>query len=188
MRAAEIPFAIAGAHAVAIHGHVRATTDIDVLIRSEDADKAEGVLLALSYRLESSSSGFAHYLRQPVPETPGLIERAELLLSSRELGHRGLVQAAAQPVSWGGVELPVVPVDILVLMKVMAGMDDPARAQDLGDARALLSMHHGALDLVRLRADADAIGADVRACLEALLAASTVGESQVRYGNAAARF
>ncbi len=41
-----VEYLIAGAHALAAHGHIRATKDLDVWIRAESAN-AEGVICAL---------------------------------------------------------------------------------------------------------------------------------------------
>jgi hypothetical protein len=38
-----VPYALAGAIALAVHGAPRATTDIDLLVRAEDLDAARGV-------------------------------------------------------------------------------------------------------------------------------------------------
>jgi hypothetical protein len=39
-----VEYALCGGMAVAVHGYVRATKDIDLLIRAEDLDVAERVL------------------------------------------------------------------------------------------------------------------------------------------------
>lgn len=188
LRAAQIPYAIAGAHAAAIHGHVRATTDIDVLLRVEHQTAAERVLAGLAYQLESRSESFAHFARRPLADLPGAVERVALLIGTCELGQRALARAAQSTVAWAGLELPVVPVDILILMKLMASASDPRRDQDLADARALVRLHRAALDLTRLGRDAQEIGPEVRATLDALLADS-VEETGARYrGESHARF
>ena len=186
LHAAHVPFALAGAHAVAIHGHVRATTDIDVLLRDTHRADAVRVLRALGYRLEAASAAFEHHVRAPFAELPGVVERVDLLVSSRELGQRALEEAARETITWSGVQVPVVPVPYLVLMKLMANAADPRREHDLADARALLALHHARLDLAALRHDAGAIDPALHATLDAVLRdalaepAPVLGEPHVR--------
>ena len=180
LQAAKIPFAVAGAHAVAMHGHPRATRDIDVMTRAEFRDAAHDTMTRLGYSRIAASSGFAQYERAPIAGLPGLVERADLLFSSRALGARAIDQAALHPVLWRGVALPVVPVDALILMKLMALGDDPRRPCDLGDARKLLESNRAVLDVEALRRDADEIGVDVRAMLERLLDESSVRDEGTR--------
>lgn len=168
LHAAGIPFAVAGAYALALHGHPRATRDIDVLTRAEFRSAADAVMTGLGYVPVGASAGFAQYERVTVPELPGLTERADFLFSSRALGARALAEASRHPLIWQGVALPVVPVGPLILMKLMAHCNDPRRPYDLGDARALLRSHRAVLDYDAMRRDADEIGADVRAALDRL--------------------
>ena len=177
-----IPFAIAGAYAVALHGHPRATRDIDVLTRADVRAQVAVVMERLGYAEVSRGDGFASYERVPLPELPGIVERTDFLFSSRALGARALAHAASTPVMWRDVPLPVVPVDALILMKLMALSNDARRPNDLADARALLRSHRAALDLSGLRRDADEVGPDVRARLESLLDESSVAEHEQTYG------
>lgn len=180
---AGLPFAVAGAHAVAIHGHVRATRDIDFLIRVEDFEAADRVMLSMQYVCVHRSMAFAHYERRPMPELPGLVERADLLLSSLELGCRILDAARQNRVSWQGVSVPVVPVGELILMKLIAANSDPRRLQDLIDIRELLAAHRAQLDLDWLREHASALGPGIRRSFDQLLSTEQgkIGEGLERY-------
>lgn len=182
LRAAGIPFAVAGAHALALHGHPRATSDIDVLTRAEFRDAADATMHRLGYARVAASTAFAQYERAPMAGIAGLVERADLLFSSRPLGARALEQAARHPVAWHGVALPVVPVDALILMKLMAHGGDPRRPYDLGDARKLIESHRDVIDVDVLRRDADEIGGEVRALLDRLLDDTGVQEEGTGHG------
>ncbi len=48
----QIPYALCGGLAVALHGHVRATQDIDLLIRPEHLDSVLQAVSPLGYNLE----------------------------------------------------------------------------------------------------------------------------------------
>jgi hypothetical protein len=164
---AGVPFAVAGAFAVAMHGHVRATRDIDFLVRIVDREPAQHALESLGYTCTFQSQAFAHFERHPLPELPGLVERADLLFSSQAMGQRAIDTAMRQPLRWTRGTLPVVPLDTLLLMKLMAYSADPGRLQDLVDVRALLAIHAAALDVHALRETAAGVGSDVLSLLDA---------------------
>ena len=51
-----VEYLVVGAHALAAHGHVRATKDLDVWVRPE-ADNAKGILKILELRDEIAEAG-----------------------------------------------------------------------------------------------------------------------------------
>jgi len=179
-----VPFAIAGAYAVAMHGHVRATQDIDALIAAEDAASADRALTELGYAAVHRDLRSATYERKPLSELPGLEERCDLLFSSKPTGLTAVRRALANPVLWRGFPLPVVPVDVLILMKLIAIAADPSRPNDRADVRALLALHQAQLDLSALRLQAKTIGAEIalELELERVMELSRVSESAPRYG------
>lgn len=181
---AGVPFAVAGAFAVAMHGHVRATRDIDFLVRLADREAARRALEAVGYTCAFESDAFAHFERRPLPELPGLVERADLLFSSHAIGQRAIDAAMRQPLPWARGPLPVVPLDTLLLMKLMAASADPGRLQDLVDVRALLSRAVESLDIDTLRETARCIGPEVLRLLDEELARAVRGVSDdaARYG------
>ncbi len=181
LRSAGIPFAVAGAHAVAMHGHSRATTDIDFLLNGVDRERAAKLMSALGYAQVHASDPFSMFERVPLPELPGIRERVDLLFSSREMGAHAIAQAFASPVAWHGERVPVVDLTTLILMKVMAVVDDPRRLKDVADLQQLFAVNRQSLDLDRLRRGADEIGPDVRARFDVLLAEFSVGESRPPY-------
>jgi hypothetical protein len=56
---AKLRYAVAGGLAVGLHGHVRATQDMDFLLDEPDAPKAEAALLKLGYRANRDTQEFA---------------------------------------------------------------------------------------------------------------------------------
>jgi hypothetical protein len=48
----QIPYAVCGGWAMAIHGALRATIDIDLMVQSDDLDEAWRVATALGYNIE----------------------------------------------------------------------------------------------------------------------------------------
>jgi hypothetical protein len=55
---AEIEYGLCGGLAVAVHGYVRATKDIDVLIRPESLENARNALTGIGYDLEAGLMKF----------------------------------------------------------------------------------------------------------------------------------
>jgi hypothetical protein len=137
---AQVDHALAGGMAVAAHGHPRATKDIDFLIDHADAARAEEALKSLGFAPASDdrSTGFVRYSRRPLPSMPEIVEWVDLLLARHAVG-RGLIEhASLNPVQWQGIALPIVSAEGVVLMKVLACVDDPSRGHDRSDIIALL--------------------------------------------------
>lgn len=165
---AGIRHAIAGGIAMAAHGRVRATDDIDVLADAAQADALREVMRRLGYAEEVHGPVPTRFVRRPMPGLPGLAEWVDALFASRPSG-RGLIErAAAHPVRWNGVSLPVVDAAGLVLMKCIALVADPQRHVDADDVRYLLSVI-GEPGRVALVEDASGLGADVAAVLGSLV-------------------
>lgn len=181
---AGVPFAVAGAFAVAMHGHVRATRDIDFLVRLAHREAARRALEGLGYVCTFEGEAFAHFERRPLPELPGIVERADLLFSSHAVGQQAIETAMRHPMPWARGALPVVPLETLLLMKLMAASANPARLQDLVDVRALLGRGTTTLDVERMRETAAWMGAGVLQLLDEELAraASGVGDIATEYG------
>lgn len=56
--AAGVPYAICGAFAVAIHGFVRATTDLDLLVLARDVERAKAAVQPLGFSLPAAPMTF----------------------------------------------------------------------------------------------------------------------------------
>ncbi len=129
-----IEYATCGGLAMAVHGFVRATKDIDILIRSDDLDAAFAVARKLDFDIEGLPLDFDGGLMQLRrlskidKESKSLLtidfllvtEKSENVWSSREL------------VTWGSGSAWVVSREGLIEMKSYAGRD-----QDLVDIKRL---------------------------------------------------
>ncbi len=112
LSALHIPFAFIGGIAVAAYGHVRETVDVDFLVGEEAFDHA-GVLVTFK------------------PGVPILVGRVRVdYLSASTLGP-AVEACLRQPVMSDG--LPVVPIEILMYTKLVAG-----RLKDHGDVAELI--------------------------------------------------
>ncbi len=143
-----VPFAVVGGYAVALHGAVRGTVDIDVIIRFrkkdflllEQAMKALGLFPRLPVTAEEVFQFREEYIAQRNliawsfvnPERP--IEIVDVLLTE-DLKDNKVVQKRI-----GNLKLPVLGIEDLIKMKRQAG-----RPQDIEDVRALESIRKAAI-------------------------------------------
>lgn len=182
-----VQHAVAGGMAVSAHGHPRATKDVDFLIDSRTVESASAALEELGFsRLpDASGAGFMRFVRHPLAELPELTEWVDLLCASQPVGRSLLQQATEHPIPWQGSLLAVVSVEGLILMKLIACVDAPARLQDRVDILTLLRGEPGRIDLGWLRETTAALGDRYAHELDTLLAqaaaldASTSGSSRL---------
>ena len=126
-----IPYAVAGALALAIHGVPRATTDIDLLVRPEDVDALLSVARARGFGIEALPMRFSDGMEvRRVTKAEG----ADLLTLDLLLVNRNLepVWASRERVPTQRGDFSVVSRHGLIQMKAWAG-----RAQDLADIQRL---------------------------------------------------
>ncbi len=134
---AGIEYALCGGLAVAIHGHPRATMDIDLLMRSESIATALVVAKGLGFDIPARKMVFGlrkgtpremQRVSQLDPET-GELMSLDLLVVAPDLE---VVWTSRIRIPWRGREIGIVSRDGLAIMKRMAG-----RLQDLADLAAL---------------------------------------------------
>lgn len=136
LSATGLPYALCGGLAVAVHGHVRATQDIDLLIRPDDLEVVKERLAAVGYLHESSEL--------PFPTATGAsvrMFRATKVAGSEHLTV-DLMLADSSPLvsalesrehrTLDDLDLPVVSRDALIEMKQSTG-----RAIDQADVEGL---------------------------------------------------
>ena len=126
-----VPYAVAGALALAIHGVPRATTDIDLLIRHEDVEAALRVASARGFGVEAPPMRFSDGLEV---RRSSKVEAQQMLTLDLHLVNENLapVWAGRERVSTERGDVWVVSRRGLIEMKAWA-----AREQDLADIRRL---------------------------------------------------
>lgn len=135
------PPALIGGLALASHGVVRATRDVDFLVDADDADRLHGILLGLGYRCIHRSEDAANYLRGD--------EGLDVLYAHRVTARKLLSDASERLTGFG--RLRVVGAEGLIAFKLQGYVNDPARARDLDDIRALLKANADKLDMDEVR-------------------------------------
>jgi hypothetical protein len=132
-----VDYALCGGLSLAIHGHPRATMDIDVLVPSVSASRALDVARTLGFDVPARTITFG--LRTGQPRTvqrvskldPDTGELVSLDVMHADPGFEE-VWAGRIEVSWRGRDLRIVSRDGLATMKRLA-----ARPQDLADLAKL---------------------------------------------------
>ena len=143
LRRARVRFAIAGGHAVALHGAVRGTLDVDlVLARSrENFAAAESGLnrMGLQSRLPLKAQEVfdfrEEYIRNRNLIVWSFVNQADPTEIVDIILTENLEAMQVDMISVGGLRLPVVAVADLIRMKEKSG-----RPQDLEDIQALRSI------------------------------------------------
>jgi hypothetical protein len=131
----KVPFAVCGGIAVTLHGHVRATKDIDLLVPEEEVARAKAAIGLAGYSLPALPMTFdagaeqertVHRVSKIVGEESMTVDLIVLGTPMRSVWESRLV------LDWKGRQLPVVSRDGLARMKRLAG-----RLQDLADLENL---------------------------------------------------
>jgi acetolactate synthase regulatory subunit len=126
-----VPYAVAGALALAIHGVPRATTDIDLLVRRDDVEAILEVARARGFRVQALPMRFSDGLevRRSSKVDATVMLTLDLLLVNENLEP---VWASRERVATERGDVWVVSRQGLIEMKAWAG-----REQDLADIRRL---------------------------------------------------
>jgi len=127
----ELPYALAGALALAVHGVPRATNDIDLLVRSEDLDAIKDAVAGIGFKLPSMAMTFSDGMSV---QRVSKVEEGEALSLDLILVNPDLepVWASRQQLETEQGTLWVISRDALIQMKLAAG-----RTRDIADVESL---------------------------------------------------
>lgn len=137
----ESPPALIGGLALAAHGVVRATQDVDLLIDVDDADVAHRLVQALGYECVHRGIEAANYERDD--------EGLDLLYAHRAAARHILARAEIRPTPFGDIR--VVGAEGLIAFKLQSYCNDPDRGRDFDDMGELLFANRDALNMQRVR-------------------------------------
>ena len=135
-----------GAQAVILHGVPRLSADVDVTLALEPdtPERFADDMRAAGFTLRVDDAEFVRRTRvMPFVHTPTGMP-LDVVLAGSGLEDEFLTRA--RPTNVGGVVLPVIDVEDLVIAKVLAG-----RPKDIDDARALWALHRRRSDAGRIR-------------------------------------
>lgn len=138
---AGIRYMLIGGVAVNIHGYLRATRDLDLMLLVEDADIAHATFMGLGYQTLDHRADIASYVRGT--------QRLDVLYAQRPIS-RGLLEQPAEA-DFNGLKLPVVSLEGLLGLKIQAFSDDPRRIRDFEDMMQLVKARREDLDFDEVR-------------------------------------
>lgn len=130
--AASIPYATCGGLAMAVHGHVRATKDIDVMIHESDLEAAFAVARRLGYDIEGLPLNFRDQdmkIRRISKIESRLLMTVDFILVTEAMSD---IWSERELRAWEDGEAWVVSRAGLIRMKKLAGRD-----QDMLDIKKL---------------------------------------------------
>jgi hypothetical protein len=130
----EIDYALCGGMAMAVHGRLRMTIDIDLLILAASLDDVFAIAKSLDYNVRGKDLSFADgaiEIRRVSKIDPddGEVLSLDLLLVTAEINQIWESRVEAE---WEGGKLSVVSASGLIALKQLRGS-----AQDLADIEAL---------------------------------------------------
>ena len=133
-REREVEYAVCGGMAMAVHGRLRMTIDIDLLIPSDSLDEVLKIAKSLGYNIRGKDMSFARgaveirRVSKIDPEDGELLSLDLLLVTPVILGS----WESRLEADWEGGKLSVVSASGLIALKQLRGS-----AQDLADIEAL---------------------------------------------------
>lgn len=131
----QIPYAVIGAFALKAYGYVRATQDVDFIIRVEDQERIIRYLESIGYETLHRSTGFSNH-QHPITK----LSRIDFVYVSGETSLKIFQEIRRLPL-FGEPPLPVVCPEHLAALKIFAMKNDPERAlQEMADIKFLLSL------------------------------------------------
>ncbi|HYA43092.1 MAG TPA: nucleotidyltransferase family protein [Syntrophobacteraceae bacterium] len=139
----KIDFALIGAFALQAYGYVRATQDMDFVVREEGQERVIGFLESLGYQTLYRSKGFSNHLH---PLTS--LGRIDLVYVAGETADA--IFSGTRQIPILDVSVPVARPEHLVALKIFAMKNDPARSfREMADIQQLLK--HTEIDMDEIR-------------------------------------
>lgn len=137
-------YALIGAFALNAYGYVRATQDVDFIVRSLDQNEIVAFLESLGFETIHRSTGFSNH----VHSLPGL-GRIDFVYVKGKTAEK-IFQSTKSLSIFGDLRLPVAHVEHIVALKVFAMKNAPERTlREMADIHYLL--HHTDLDPADVR-------------------------------------
>lgn len=137
-----VGFALIGGFALAAHGVVRATQDIDLLVDGDEKDKVRAILEDVGFKVVMENNEVAHLSGAG---------QLDLLFANREPTKKMISRASRI----NDFPVPVVCVEDLIGLKIQAYKNDSRREfQDKADIQALMEIN-SSLDFKQIKIYAD---------------------------------
>lgn len=141
LREAGVRYMVIGGVAVSMHGYVRATSDLDIMVAVGDTDAVHEWLLASGYRSLDRRKDLASYLRGAL--------RLDILYAGRSTSLALLDRR--EEAGYESLRIPVISLEGLLGLKLQAFHDDPRRLRDLQDMLELFKTNRKHIDIDEVR-------------------------------------
>jgi hypothetical protein len=131
----KIDYALIGAFALKAYGYVRATQDVDFLVRNKHQDEIITYLESLGYETIYSSAGYSNHVN-PVSK----LGRIDFVYVKGQTA-KDIFRGTRRLLILGDLSLPVISPEHLVALKVFAMKNDPDRVfREMADIKHILSL------------------------------------------------
>ena len=131
----EVDHALIGAFALSAYGYMRATGDIDFIVRAKDQERVIHFLESLGFETFHRSTGYSNHLHR----LSGL-GRIDFVYVAGRTADAIFAEARKMPI-FGSKTVPVVKPEHLVALKVFAIKNDPSRRlRELADIAHILRL------------------------------------------------
>ena len=131
----EIDYALIGAFALKAYRYVRATQDVDFLVRRESQPRIVEYLESLGYETIHKSSGYSNHLHPHLK-----LGRIDIVYVAGDTAE-AMFSETRPLLLLGDIQIPVVKPEHLVALKVFAMKNDPSRRlRELADIQYILSL------------------------------------------------
>ncbi|MBW2109728.1 MAG: nucleotidyl transferase AbiEii/AbiGii toxin family protein [Deltaproteobacteria bacterium] len=130
-----IDYALVGAFALKAYGYVRATQDVDFIVRAEVQDKVVAYVESLGYETLHRSPGFSNHIH-----ALSKLGRIDFVYVKGDTADR-IFSQAKRILVLGDLSLPVASPEHLAALKVFAMKNDPERRfKEMADIKFLLGV------------------------------------------------
>ena len=131
----KIDYALIGAFALKAYGYVRATQDVDFLVRNKHQDEIIAYLESLGYETIYRSAGYSNHVN-PVSK----LGRIDFVYVKGQTA-KDIFRETRRLLILGDLSLPVISPEHLVALKVFAMKNDPDRVfREMADIKHILSL------------------------------------------------
>ena len=131
----KIDYALIGAFALKAYGYVRATQDVDFLVRNKHQHKIIPYLESLGYETIYSSAGYSNHVH-PVSK----LGRIDFVYVKGQTA-KNVFKETRRLFVLGDLSLPVISPEHLIALKVFAMKNDPDRIfREMADIKHILSL------------------------------------------------
>jgi len=131
----EIDYALIGAFALKAYGYVRATQDVDFLMRRENQPRIIEYLESLGYETIYKSSGYSNHLHPLLK-----LGRIDIVYVAGDTAET-IFSETKRLLLLGDLHIPVAKPEHLIALKVFAMKNDPARRlRELADIQYIISL------------------------------------------------